>query len=59
MYELLNLLIHWVDNEYLVYEDYRLVRGTRYKKQTLFSVIKDLLIRCNIPLCMWGGQAYV
>lgn len=28
------------------------------KADTLFAVIKDLLIRCNLPLDMCRGQAY-
>ena len=28
------------------------------KAETLFKVLKDLLIRCNLPLALCRGQAY-
>jgi len=49
--EQLNLSICWVNNKYEAYEDaIGLFRVPDTKADTLFAVIKDLLIRCNLPL---------
>lgn len=57
--EQLNLAIRWVDSNYMVREDsIGLVRVADTKVETLFLAIKDLLIRCNLPLSMCRGQAY-
>lgn len=54
--EQLNLSIHWVDRKYLVYEE---PVGLSYTKaETLFTVIKDLLIRCLLSIDMCWGQVY-
>ena len=51
--------IHWVDGEYEAHEDpIGLFRVPDTKAETLFKVIKDLLIRCDLPLALCRGQAY-
>jgi hypothetical protein len=59
MYAQLNLSIHWVDKKYKAFEDpIGLFRVPDTKAETLYAVIKDLLVRCNLPLGMCRGQAY-
>ena len=58
--EQLNVSTHWVNDNYKVYE-YSIaffhVLATN-KAETLFTTIKDLLIRCNLPLelCPWRSS---
>lgn len=55
--EQLNLSIHWVDDEYQAHEDpVGLFRVPDTKAETLFKVIKDLLIRCDLPLALCRGK---
>jgi len=57
--EQLSLTIWWVDNHYTIHEDtLGLVRLENTKANTLFSVIKDILIRCSLPMAQCRGQAY-
>ena len=57
--EQLNLCIRWVDSKYVVYEEaISLFRVPDTKAETLFTVIKDLLIRCSLSVDMCRGQAY-
>ena len=57
--EQLNLSIRWVSDSYEVHEDpIGLCRVPDTKAETLFKVLKDLLIRCNLPLALCRGQAY-
>ena len=57
--EQLNSSIRWVDDEYEAHEDpIGLFRVPDTKAETLFKVIKDLLIRCDLPLALCRGQAY-
>ena len=57
--EQLNVSIRWVSDDYEVHEDsIGLCRVPDTKAETLFKFIKDLLIRCNLPLAMCRGQAY-
>ena len=57
--EQLNLSIRWVADDYDIHEDpLGLYRVPDTKAETLFSIIKDLLIRCNLPLALCRGQAY-
>ena len=57
--EQLNLSIRWVSANYTVREDpIGLFRVPDTKAETLFSVIKDLLIQCNLPMSLCRGQAY-
>ena len=56
--EQLNLCICWVDSKYMVYEEpIVLFRVPDTKAETLFTVIKDLLIRCSLSIDMCQGQA--
>ena len=57
--EQLNLSIRWINDNYEVHEDLiGLCRVPDTKAETLFQIIKDLLIRCNLPLALCRGQAY-
>ena len=57
--EQLNLSIRWVDDEYEAHEDpIGLFRVPDTKAETLFKVIKDLPIRCDLPLALCRVQAY-
>ena len=57
--EQLNLSIRWLSDDYDVHEDpVGLCRVPDTKAETLFKVITDLLIRCDLPLAMCRGQAY-
>ena len=57
--EQLNLSIRWVNDSYEVHEDpIVLCRVPDTKAETLFKVLKDLLIRCNLPLALCRRQAY-
>ena len=57
--EQLNLSIRWISDDYEVHEDpIGLCRVPDTKAETLFKVITDLLIRCDLPLAMCRGQAY-
>ncbi len=57
--EQLNLSIRWVTDEYEACEDpIGLFRLPDTKAETLFKVIKDILIRCDLPIAMCRGQAY-
>ncbi len=57
--EQMNLSIRWVDDEYQAHEDpIGLFKVPNTKAETLFKVIKDLLIRCDLPLALCRGQAY-
>ena len=49
--EQLNLSIRWVADDYDIHEDpLGLYRVPDTKAETLFTIIKDLLIRCNLPV---------
>lgn len=57
--EQLNLTLRWVDDEYAVNEDpVGLFVLPNTTADTITSVIKDLLIRCDMPLSLCRGQAY-
>ena len=57
--EQLNLTIHWVTDGYEVHEDpVGLFRVPDTTAETLFTVIKDMLIQCTLPLSLCRGQAY-
>ena len=57
--EHLSLSIRWIDDTYGVHEDtLGLVQLPDTKAQTLFSVIKDMLIRCSLPISQCRGQAF-
>ena len=57
--EHLNLSICWVNDNYKAHEDrIGLFRLPDTKTETLFKVIKDLLIRCDLPLALCQGKGY-
>ena len=57
--EQLNLSIRWVNDNYEVFEDPVGLFGLpNTSANTITEVIKDLLIRCDLPLSLCRGQAY-
>ena len=57
--EQLNLSIRWISDEYEACEDpIGLVLLPDTKAKTIFEIIKDILIRCDLPITMCRGQAY-
>ena len=57
--EVMCISVRWVDVQYNIHEDVLgLVQLPDTKSDTLFSVIKDVLIRCTLSLSMCRGQAY-
>ena len=57
--EHLSISIRWVDSCYGIHEDsIGLIQLSDTNAQTLFSVIKDVLIRCSLPLSQCRGQAF-
>ena len=57
--EVMCVSVRWVDTTYDIHEDVLgLVQLPDTKSQTLFSVIKDVLIRCTLSLALCHGQAY-
>ena len=57
--EYINISIRWVDSDFDIHEDaLGLVQLPDTKAATLFSVIKDVLIRCSLPISQCRGQAF-
>ena len=57
--EQLNLSIRWVNDNYEIFEDpVGLFALPNTSANTITEVIKDLLIRCDLPLSPCRGQAY-
>ena len=57
--EQMSIVIRWVDTHYTIHEDFiGMVHGPDTTVSTLTSVIKDVLIRCVLPLENCRGQAY-
>ena len=57
--EQLNISIRWVNNTYDIREDsIGLCRVPNTSAHTLYTVIKDALIRCNLLISLCQGQAY-
>ena len=57
--EQLNISIRWVNDTYHISEDsIGLCRVPNTCADTLYTVIKDALIRCNLQLSLCRGQAY-
>ena len=57
--EQFNLSIRWVDSDYTIHEDpIGLFCLPNTTSETLFAVVKDILIRCALPLAQCRGQAY-
>ena len=58
-HEQLSLTIRWVDKSYKIHEDFiGLVHVLRTTADSLTLAIKDVLIRCILPLSNCRGQAY-
>ena len=49
--------IQWVNSQYEI-DLLSLVQLPDTKGETLFQVIKDVLIRCSLPIVLCRGQAY-
>ena len=57
--EQLNLTIRYVDDDYIISEDsIGLFSLPDTKASTLHLDVKDMLLRCNLPLPLCQGQAY-
>ena len=57
--EQLCIAIRWVDNGYIIHETpLGLFKLPDTFAHTIFSVIKDVLVRCSLPLSRCIGQAY-
>lgn len=57
--EQLTICIRWVDAQYGVHEDFiGLLQVPNTTAATLAAGIKDVLLRCNLPLAQCRGQAY-
>lgn len=58
-HEQLSLSIRWVDKDIKGHEDtLGLFQLPNTKSDTVFHVIKDILIRCSLPLSQCCGQAF-
>ena len=57
--EQMSLSIRWVENDNSINEEcIGLVQLPDTRAKTIFSLIKDILIRCSLPLCQCRGQAF-
>ena len=56
--EQLNLTIRWVSDSYEIHEDPVGLFRVPDNSRNPFTVIKDMLIRCSLPLSLCRGQAY-
>ena len=57
--EQMSFSVRWVDNSYDIHEDtLGLIQLPNTKAETIFSAIKDVLIRCSLPHSQCRGQAY-
>ena len=53
------IAVRWVDSSYTIHETaLGLVQLPDTKALTLFNVIKDVLVRCSLPISSCVGQAY-
>ena len=58
-HEQLSLSIRWVDDDFTIHEDVLgLIQLPDTKSVTIFCAIKDVLIRCSLPLSQCRGQAF-
>ena len=58
-YEQMCIAIRWVNSSYNIHEaSLGLVQLPDTKAQTLFTFIKDVLMRCSLPIASCIGQAY-
>lgn len=57
--EQLSISIRWVNENFAIHEDFiGLVHVPRITASVLTEAIKDILIRCSLPLAQCRGQAY-
>ena len=57
--EQLNVSIRYVDDDYVVHEDtVGLFNLPNTSAETISEALKDILVRCNLPISMCRGQAY-
>ena len=57
--EQMYVVIRWVHNMYEIYEDpIGLIQVPKIDANTLTVALKDVLVRCNLPLSQCRGQAY-
>jgi len=55
----MSIVIRWVSDTYDIHEDpIGLFKVPNPTAETLFTIMKDVLIRCNLPLSLRRGQAY-
>ena len=53
------IAVHWVDSSYTIHEAaLGLVQLPDTKALTLLGIIKDVLVRCSLPITDYVGQAY-
>lgn len=57
--EQMSFSVRWVDKNYDIHEDtLGLIQLPNTRAETIFSAIKDVLIRCSLPSSQCRGQAY-
>ena len=57
--EQMSVVIRWVDQDYDLHEDpIGLIQVPKTDSETLTTALKDVLIRCILPLSQCRGQAY-
>ena len=58
-HEQMSLSICWVDDNFTIHEDVLgLIQLPNTKAVTIYEAIKDILIRCSLPLSQCRGQAF-
>ena len=49
----------WVSKDYEIFEEpIGLVQMSKTDAATIFAALKDVLLRCNLPICSCRGQSY-
>ena len=57
--EQMSLSIRWVDSSYNIHEEcIGLIQLPNIKAVTIFDAIRDILIRCSLPISQCRGQAF-
>ena len=57
--EQLALCVRWVDEEFVIHEDLiGMVHVEKTDANSLTAAIKDVLLRCSLPMVLCKGQAY-
>ncbi len=57
--EQMTIIVRWVDNDYNIYEEpIGLVQLNKTDAETLCKALKDVLLRCILPLADCRGQGY-